>query len=217
MFASEYIFNVSIIRDKNCIQGVNVLILIDLSRIRKGVLTVLCFLLIVVCTLAELKAAETGTNIPADEIEYKNYSAFDGKIAFKLPAKWSTTLRKFDSNEVLYHNDFISDDKIIHGFVEVWNLNMPLIEFIKQGKENPIGIASYKNYTIEDVRINGMDGYILSYSRAGSEGKYIKAFEVFILDKGNSFYRFSFFMDESKWKNEYRMFFLNIAASLKVT
>lgn len=189
------------------------MMLVDLSRIRKGALVVLCAALLLICLIFAYRMAEVQTSTDINEIQYKNYSALGGEFYYKLPSAWKTTEQDFGGSEIIYHNDFLSEDRNIHGFVEVWNLNMPLIDFIKEGRKNPIGIASFKNYTIEDVKINGREGYILHYSRAGETGKYTKAFEVFIIGKGNTFYRFSFFMDETKWKNEYRMFFLNIAAS----
>lgn len=193
-----------------------ILILIDLRRVRKFTIIILSIMVFAAFLLAVYSILDIQTGLTVDDIQYKDYTGLDGRISYKLPSGWKTDEKKFEGGEILYHNDFTSEDKIIHGYVEVWDLNIPLIQFIKEGKKSGIGIASYKYYTVEDVKINGKEGYILHYSRAGDSNKYINAFEVFVLDKGNTFYRFAFYMDENKWKDKYRMFFLDIAATARM-
>jgi hypothetical protein len=66
------------------------------------------------------------------------------------------------------------------------------------------------------VKIKGREGYILEYIREVEGGKYIKAFEVFVMGKGTVFDRFAFYMDEKTWKNDYKIFFLNIASTAEL-
>ena len=192
------------------------MILVDLKSMRKLVIITLCIIFFAGLFTMGYTRLHTETSATLDEVKYKDYTGLDGKISYKLPLEWETSEKDFDGEEILYHNDFTSRDKALRGYVQIWNLNMPLIEFIKRGRESGIGITTYKYYIIEDVKINGSDGYILSYSKAKDNNKYTKAFEVFVLDKANIFYRFAFYMDESKWKDGYRMYFLNIAASAKI-
>ena len=92
---------------------------------------------------------------------------------------------------------------------------MPLAEFLNKSRESAIGVVYFKDYSIEPAKVNGKTGYILSYTRATDNDKYVKALEVFILHKDNVFIRFAFYMDETLWKDEYRELFLSISASSK--
>lgn len=189
------------------------LLVINLNKIKeKGMFLILLILLIVGIYFNNNKGIQTFINLNIDEIELKEYKGLNNKFHYKLPADWITNTQEFSGDEIMYHNDFKTPDGKIHGFVQLWNLNKPIIDFLKDGIKSATGIVSFKNYFIEPIKINGNEGYILYYSRLGNDNKYIKAFEIFILNKDNIFYRFSFFMDEKDWKKEYRMFFLELAS-----
>jgi hypothetical protein len=189
------------------------MILIDLTGVRRKIIAVLAFVLIAVCLYATFSAVEVWNSSTPDKVSYKDYTGCEGKFTYKLLADWKTKEQKFEGNEILYHNDFISSDNKILGYVQVWNLGMPLKDFIEQGKKSASELVNFKEYSMEPVKIGGKDGYILQYTREVENGKYIKAFEVFVIDKGNIFHRFAFYMDEKTWKNDFRMTFLNIAAT----
>jgi hypothetical protein len=188
------------------------LIVIDLRRVRKWIVVAVCLALGVLLLAIGYNSLETGVFTPGEDIRYKDYSGLDGRFSYKLPENWRTARESFGGREIIYHNGFSSPDGKITGYVQVWDLNIPLAEFIAEGRKSAVDIVSFKYYTVEPVKINGREGYVLQYSR-GKDNKYIKGFEVFLIDGGNRFCRFAFYMDETAWKDEYRMFFFNIAAS----
>lgn len=192
------------------------MLFIDARKYRR--LTAAALYTIVACAMLFItyRAIQTRVNTFSTDIKYKEYSGLNGTFTYKMPANWKVEEQKFGGGEVMYHSDFWSEDRKVYGYVEVWNLNKPLIDFIKQGQKSAVGIISFKYYTIEPVKINGRQGYILQYSRKTDGNKYVKAFEVFIMDEDSKFHRFAFYMDEQLWKDEYRDFFLNIAASAKL-
>ena len=189
------------------------MILVDLSRIRRGGIIAITIGIIALCLYIINGTVETQSSINIEEIKYKEYSGLNGKFSYSLPSDWKTTPEKFEGGEILYHNNFISQDKKINGYVEVWNLVMSLRDFLNESRKSAADGIAFKNYTIEPVKINGREGFILQYSKLYDKDSYIKAFEVFIMEKDNMFERFAFYIDEKKWKDENKIFFLNIAAS----
>lgn len=184
-----------------------------LKSTKKITLVIYCMMLCVIIISVFYRSAGVSTNSQTEDEKFKEYTGFSGKFTYKLPLSWKTSEQKFAGNEILYHNDFASDDKKIRGFVQIWNINIPLSKFISDGNNSLSGTVSFKYYTIEQIKINGLSGYLLKYSKEVENKKYTKAFEVFVMDKGDTFYRFAFYMDENDWKDEYHMYFLNIAAS----
>lgn len=189
------------------------MIVIDIRHNRKKIFIALLMIFIAGCIFLTYRYAAPTAGLIREEIQYKDYSGYGGKFTYKLPADWKTSEQKFQGKEILYHNDFISGDKKLVGYVQLWDLNLPIKEFIEEGKKSAGDIVNFKDYSIEPVKINGKNGYILQYTREVEKGKYVKAFEVFVMDKGNTFHRFAFYMDEKSWEQGYRMLFLNIAST----
>ncbi|KPU43091.1 hypothetical protein OXPF_33410 [Oxobacter pfennigii] len=188
------------------------MVVIDMRSSKRRALIVVCLILIIVVIFLARKNIETYNAITLKDINYKAYTGLNGMLSYKLPADWSAQEQNLNSTEIVYHMDFETKDKKIHGYVEILNFNKPLINFLNESKKNLLEIISFKQYTIEPIKIDGADGYILMYSKR-SNNKYIKAFEVFRQDKDNIFHRFAFYMDEQEWENELRPVLLEIAAS----
>lgn len=194
------------------------MILVDLRKARKVFAIAVVFFIILSCIFIINSILQDHPSLNPNEIKYSEHIGLNGKILYTLPSNWKTYEEKFAGDEIIYHNNFISEDRKINGYVEVWNLNMPLKDFLNLSKKSAVGvgIVSFKSYSIEQVKINGREGFILQYTRADNKGGYIKAFEVFIGDEKNMFHRFAFYMDEKLWKEDLKMVFLNIAASLEI-
>lgn len=119
------------------------------------------------------------------------------RIKYKLPSKWTAKEQKFIGNEIIYHNDYKSEDSVIRGFVEVWRLNGSLKEFLDKSRTASQTQNEVLNYNISDVKVNNKDGYLVTY-KMQSGNKIYDAFEYFIKDN-QIFIRFSFYIDSSKF------------------
>lgn len=146
----------------------------------------------------------------------KAYNVMDNTFYFELPDSWYTHEISFMGGEILYHMNFISQDKKIHGFVQVWKLSEPLRQFIEKSKESAVGVVDFKYFDIKEIMSDNKKGYLLDYSRANSEGEYIKSYEVFIEGYENRVYRMSFFVPEKEWKNYYKVIFDRIMHTIKI-
>lgn len=124
------------------------------------------------------------------------YKVSGYNIKYRLPSKWIVKEQKFNGSEIIYHNDYKSEDNIIHGFVEVWKLNESLKEFLDKSKVSSETQNEILQYKITDIKVNNKDGYLITY-KMQSGSKVYDAFEYFI-NNGDVFVRFSFYADDSK-------------------
>lgn len=147
---------------------------------------------------------------------YKKYSILNGRYEFSLPTDWSLKEQSFGGGEIEYHGDFFSKDNKIKGIVEVWNINMPLLNFLKNSQLSSTGVVEFKFYKIEPYKIGNYDGYLVEYSRKGADNKYYRAKEYFIPSKNNRFFRMSFYIPETNYNEALKQYIENIVFRTKV-
>ncbi|MGY0374075.1 hypothetical protein [Clostridium sp. JNZ J1-5] len=130
----------------------------------------------------------------------KTYEVLDGKFSYKLPSEWTTSIKDFPGNQIIYHNEFISKDLSISGFVQVWNEEDDLKNFLDISKEASKKQNKIKNYKISDFKIGDKKGYLVKYIMKSKDVDFV-AYEYFIkYNKG--FIRFSFFMKNKDFKED---------------
>jgi hypothetical protein len=146
----------------------------------------------------------------------KKYSALQGKFEFSLPADWITMEEAFSGGEIIYNIFFMSKDKTVNGFVQVWDIEKPLKQFIDESKKAAVGVVDFKYYKVKEITINNNKGYLLDYSRKSNQNKYIKAYETFVEGNNGRIYRASFFVEEQNWKQQYLILFNRITRSFVI-
>lgn len=189
--------------------------LIIINRKRLGVTTIIIGLMLILLGFekyfdAGLKFTALMQNNINSLVQYK---ALDNKLSYKLPAEWVTKEQKFSGQEILYHNDFKTNDSKIYGFVEVWSLNKDLKDFLEESKKISSEQNLYKQYNISPIKINDRDGYLVSYTMITSSDIDYRGYEYFIKDS-NKFFRFSFFMKASNFKENMPTVFKTIVQTL---
>lgn len=146
----------------------------------------------------------------------KKYTALEDKFEFMLPSSWTTMEHPFSGGEIIYNLYFMSDDKKVHGFVQVWDLDKPLKQFIDESKNAAVGPVDFKYYRVKEITSNKNKGYLLDYSRRTNNNEYIRAYEAFIEGSKGRIYRVSFFVDEDDWKQQYLILFNRIIKSFEI-
>jgi hypothetical protein len=137
------------------------------------------------------------------------YEAPELNFSYKLPDMWTAKKKDFGGGEIVYHNDFSSEDATIHGFVQVWNIKQDLKSFLDKSKEVNQQYAQYSDYNVSPIVINKHEGYLMTYNMQTSpEGKY-KGYEYFLKDT-NKFFRFSFFVRDINFKENMPTIFKTI-------
>ncbi|GAA0744013.1 hypothetical protein GCM10008906_28370 [Clostridium oceanicum] len=129
----------------------------------------------------------------------KEYKGLDYKLTYKLPESWNTKQYTFSGEDILYNNEFENKEQGIHGFVQVWNLEEDLKEFLTNSKKiSDYSKIDYKNYKMIPINLNNKKGYLVKYSYQSKAGKFI-AYEYFIGYKDKIF-RFSFFIKDENFE-----------------
>jgi hypothetical protein len=139
----------------------------------------------------------------------KLYEGLDKTFSYKLPSQWTTKEEKYEGNEVIYHNSFLSEDAVIHGMVQVWNINEDLKTFLDKSKALSEKYTAAQNYKANPITINKHEGYLVTYTTKTQGENVYRAYEYFIKDK-NKFVRFSFFVREENFKENMPIIFKTI-------
>jgi len=147
---------------------------------------------------------------------FEGYNVMDDTFHFELPGSWDTYEASFAGGEILYHMNFISQDKRIHGFVQVWNISEPLEQFIQESKKSAVGVVDFKYFDIKEIMVDNKIGYIIDYSRANQKGEYNRAYEAFVQGFSNKVYRMSFYVSEKEWKDYYKAIFDRMIHSIRI-
>lgn len=152
----------------------------------------------------------------AERQPLKKYSALQGKFEFYLPTDWTAMEETFSGGEIIYNIFFMSKDKKVHGFVQVWDINKSLKQFIDESKQAAVGVIDFKYYRVKEIMINNNKGYLLDYSRKDNNNKYIKSYETFVEGSNGRIYRASFFVEEQNWRQNYLILFNRITRSFVI-
>lgn len=144
----------------------------------------------------------------------KQYNGLNSKLSYKLPSNWITKEQKFEGNEIIYHNDFQSPDFKVHGFVQVWNYDKDLLNFLNESKEVSEKQNVYQYYKISKISINKIDGFEVNYRIKTTDDMIYNGYEYFLKDKGKIL-RFSFFIRNENLKENTSVIFKSIVETLK--
>lgn len=146
----------------------------------------------------------------------KTYSALGGAFKYQLPDAWNVTEESFSGGEIIYHMYFTSKDKKVNGFVQVWNLDKPLKQFLDESKTAAVGAVDFKFYDTKEIMADNKQGYLIDYSRPNANGEYYRGYEAFIEGGDKKIYRISFFVLEKDWESYYPILFDRIIHSMDI-
>ncbi|MBL4936062.1 hypothetical protein JK636_09835 [Clostridium sp. YIM B02515] len=142
------------------------------------------------------------------------YDVPELNFSYKLPKEWTTQKQSFGGDEIVYHNDFSSEDASIHGFVQVWNIKEDLKSFLDKSNELNKQYAQYTDYNITPIVVKNHDGYLVTYTMKTSETAKYKGYEYFIKDKGK-FFRFTFYVRDVNFKENMPTIFKTIVETFE--
>lgn len=144
--------------------------------------------------------------------KFNSIKALADSLSFSFPSTFTLNEKVISGGEILYHVDFNDRSKDINGFVQVWNLNTPLKEFLEQSKYT--SLQSFSDFSMSPINVNGASGYKWSYTSKGETQTY-KSMEVF-LQKGSKMYRVSYFTPIKLWNKAQENIYNSIVNSIKI-
>lgn len=144
----------------------------------------------------------------------KTIEALDGKVTYKLPSEWTTSMTSFPGNQIVYHNDFTANDFLVSGFVQVWNNVEDLKSFLEMSKKVSEKQNEIKDYSMNNLKMDSHEGYLVKYIM-NSKGTDYMAYEYFIKYK-NGFIRFSFFSRNQNFKENMKTLYESIVKTVQI-
>jgi|GEM_PF-287340 len=164
--------------------------------------------------LADDAITVNSNNVGPESQKFSTYNSLKGKFSFEYPSIFTLSEKEFPSSEILYHIDFNDNERIVHGFVQVWDLPYSLKDFLDKSKAN--STLNYKSFKSTEAAIDDKEGYLWDYTvLGGNENIKYKALEYFF-KKGSRMYRISMFAPESHWSENKVNIFWGMVKSFKV-
>jgi len=192
--------------------------IIYISNFRKKTVLILAaflFWILMFFTASHFSNIDSEMNTSAKHlVEYSTYESTEGGFSFNYPSSFTLIPRSFSGNDILYHIDLHDAAGTGYGFIQIWNMSMPLAEFLEKSKET--SQLEYKYFSSRKMRINGFTGYYWDYSALGSNNSYYKGSEVFLEGK-DQMYRISYFIPENQWTEAQKEIFTTMVKSFRKT
>lgn len=157
----------------------------------------------------------TEKELEFENIDFNKFQALDGSVTYYLPSKWIAEEKNFGSKEIIYHNNFKTENSEINGFVQVWRLGSTIEEFLESSKEISEKQNDIKDYSLIPTRIKGKEAYILSYKIKVVNNIYYRAYEYYIDDDENTI-RFAFYTKEDDLTGDYIELLNNIVNKIEI-
>lgn len=143
---------------------------------------------------------------------FKKYSALEGNLSYSLPQSWIASEGSSSRENVIYFNEFVSDDTYTHGFIQIIKTKDDMKKLIDVDiKEiNDMGI---KDYILNPSKIKGYDGYILQYSLNMNNEKTNKNY-IYYIKNQDYIIKASFVINDEKHKENTPIFLQNIVNTI---
>lgn len=144
--------------------------------------------------------------------EYLKYESAEGGFSFSYPSGFSISPKSFPGGDILSHVDIHDSKSQGYGFVQIWNMTVPVKDFLEKSRET--SKLEYKYFNSRRMRVGGFYGYYWDYSVLSGNNTYYKGSEVFLEGK-NKMYRISYFLPETLWNDEQNEIFTNMVKSFR--
>jgi len=144
--------------------------------------------------------------------QFSSFDSLEGHFSFDYPSAFVLKAETFSGGDIVYHIDFFDKKKIVHGFVQVWNLSGDLEQFLETSLD--ASEKNYKYFNRKSIKVDDATGYLWDYSVETEDG-YFKGCEVF-LQKEGYMYRLSYFVPEEKWDEKHKEVFVKMVKSFKI-
>lgn len=139
---------------------------------------------------------------------FKKYDALEGKLSYSLPKSWIASEGSSSRENVIYFNEFVSDDTYTHGFIQIINTKDDMKKLIDVDIKE-IKSMGIKDYTLNPSKIKNNDGYILQYNLCINSYKTNKIYNYYIKQK-DYIIKVNFVINDEKHKENTPIFLENI-------
>lgn len=143
---------------------------------------------------------------------FKKYSALEGNLSYSLPQSWIASEGSSSRENVIYFNEFVSDDTYTHGFIQIIKTKDDMKKLIDVDIKE-ISDMGIKDYTLNPSKVKGHDGYILQYNLNVNNNKTNKNYTYYIKNQ-DYIIKASFVINDEKHKENTPIFLQNIVNTI---
>jgi hypothetical protein len=142
---------------------------------------------------------------------FKTYDALQGKISYDLPQNWIASEGSTNRKNVIYFNEFVSDDANTHGFIQIANTKDNIKKLIDSDIEE-IKAMGIQEYTLESSKVRNNDTHVVKYNLAMNDNNTSKIYNYYIQNQ-EYIIKVNFVVKGEKHKENTQVFLENIIST----
>ncbi|MBE6060286.1 hypothetical protein [Clostridium sp. UBA5988] len=184
--------------------------LVDDNMRKLGLAIILAGLMIVILGVGKYfeESLRTATLTQNSMVEFKQYDILDGKIKYKLPSSWLTTIKENKDDKIVYLNEFVSDDANTYGSIELISSSEGVEATIDKCIEDVEGMG-IKDYKKEKVKIDNIELDYIKYDLKSSKENVKRTYEYYV-PYDDYVARITFIISDKKARENTQVVFENI-------
>lgn len=184
--------------------------LVDDNMRKLGLAIILAGLMIVILGFGKYfeESLRTATLTQNSMVEFKQYDILDGKIKYKLPSSWLTTIRENKDGKNVYLNEFVSEDANTYGSIELIN-SVEGVEAIIDKCIADVEGMGIKDYKKEKVKIDNRELDYIQYDLKSSKDNIKRTYEYYV-PYDDYVAKITFIISDKKTRENTRVVFENI-------
>ncbi|GAA0770875.1 hypothetical protein GCM10008908_14330 [Clostridium subterminale] len=184
--------------------------LVDDNMRKLGLAIILAGLMIVILGFGKYfeESLRTATLTQNSMVEFKQYDILDGKIKYKLPSSWLTTIRENKDGKNVYLNEFVSEDANTYGSIELIN-SVEGVEAIIDKCIADVEGMGIKDYKKEKVKIDNRELDYIQYDLKSSKDNIKRTYEYYV-PYDDYVAKITFIISDKKTRENTQVVFQNI-------
>ncbi|WP_346937122.1 hypothetical protein [Clostridium sp.] len=184
--------------------------LVDDNMRKLGLAIILAGLMIVILGFGKYfeESLRTATLTQNSMVEFKQYDILDGKIKYKLPSSWLTTIRENKDGKNVYLNEFVSEDANTYGSIELIN-SVEGVEAIIDKCIADVEGMGIKDYKKEKVKIDNRELDYIQYDLKSSKDNIKRTYEYYV-PYDDYVAKITFIISDKKTRENTQVVFENI-------
>ncbi|MEW8994702.1 hypothetical protein [Clostridium sp.] len=184
--------------------------LVDDNMRKLGLAIILAGLMIVILGFGKYfeESLRTATLTQNSMVEFKQYDILDGKIKYKLPSSWLTTIKENKDGKNVYLNEFVSEDANTYGSVEIIN-SVEGVEAIIDKCIADVEGMGIKDYKKEKVKIDNRELDYIQYDLKSSKDNIKRTYEYYV-PYDDYVAKITFIISDKKTRENTQVVFENI-------
>ncbi|WP_346916253.1 hypothetical protein [Clostridium sp.] len=184
--------------------------LVDDNMRKLGLAIILAGLMIVILGFGKYfeESLRTATLTQNSMVEFKQYDILDGKIKYKLPSSWLTTIKENKDGKNVYLNEFVSEDANTYGSIELIN-SVEGVEAIIDKCIADVEGMGIKDYKKEKVKIDNRELDYIQYDLKSSKDNIKRTYEYYV-PYDDYVAKITFIISDKKTRENTQVVFENI-------